>query len=192
MIQATDLKAGITFLVNGEPYRVIKYNLIKMGRGGATVRVSARNLLTGAVVDKTFSSNAKVEEVTTTKKKLDFLYSDGKMAFFMNPVTFEQVELTVELIKEQLTFIKEGSEVDILFWGDKPLLIDIPPKVILKVVKTAPGVKGNSAANVFKAAELENGLEVKVPLFINEGDSVRVDTRTGEYIERAKEDKNNF
>jgi len=189
MIQATDLKAGVTFLVNGEPYRVIKYNLIKMGRGGATVRVSARNLLTGAVVDKTFSSNAKVEEVITVKKKLNFLYSDGKTAFFMNPTTFEQVELPAGSIKEELAFIKEGSEVDILFWGDKPLLVDIPPKVILKVAKTAPGVKGNSAANVFKAAELENGLEVKVPLFVNEGDTVRVDTRTGEYIERAKEDK---
>jgi len=185
MIQATDLRAGVTFLSDNKPYRVIKYNLIKMGRGGATVRVTARDLLSGTVEDKTFSSNVKVEEVTTSKRKLNFLYSDKSVATFMDPESFEQVEIPVEVISDELPYIKEGESVDILFWGDKPLSIDIPPKVTLKVVETAPGVKGNSATNVFKPAKLENGLEVKVPLFVKEGDLVRVDTRTGAYVERA-------
>lgn len=185
MIQATDLRAGVTFLSDGKPYRVIKYNLIKMGRGGATVRVTARDLLSGTVEDKTFSSNVKVEEVVTSKRKLNFLYSDSKLATFMDPETFEQIEIPVGAISAELPFIKEGEVVDILFWGDRPFSVDIAPKVTLKVVETAPGVKGNSATNVFKPAKLENGLEVKVPLFIKTGDLVRVDTRTGEYVERA-------
>jgi elongation factor P len=156
-----------------------------MGRGGATVRVTARDLLSGTVEDKTFSSNVKVEEVVTSKRKLTFLYSDAKVATFMDPETFEQVEIPFEVISSELPYIKEGETADILFWGDKPLSIDIPPKVTLRVVETAPGVKGNSATNVFKPAKLENGLEVKVPLFIKSGDLIRVDTRTGEYVERA-------
>lgn len=185
MIAATDLRSGVTFLSDNKPYRVIKYNLIKMGRGGATVRVTARDLLSGTVEDKTFSSNVKVEEVVTSKRKLTFLYSDAKVATFMDPETFEQVEIPFEVISSELPYIKEGETADILFWGDKPLSIDIPPKVTLRVVETAPGVKGNSATNVFKPAKLENGLEVKVPLFIKSGDLIRVDTRTGEYVERA-------
>lgn len=186
MMSVTDLRAGVTFLFEGKPYRVIKYGLLKMGRGGATVRVTARNLMSGAVEDKTFSSNVKVDEVITSKRKLNFLYSDNKLATFMDPKNFEQVEVPVELIRDELSYVKEGELVDILFWEDKPLSVDIPPKVVLKVVDTGPGVRGNSATNVFKSARLENNLEVKVPLFIKQGDLVRVDTRTGEYIERAK------
>jgi len=191
MIAATDLKGGVTFLSSEKPYRVIKYNLIKLGRGGATVRVTAKNLITGGVEDKTFSSNVKVEDVATSKRKLQYLYSDGRIATFMDPVSFDQIEIPVSVVKSELDYIKEGDSVDILFWTDPkgdvtPLSIDIPPKVTLKVVETVPGVKGNSATNVFKGAKLENGLEVKVPLFVNSGEKIRVDTRTGEYVERAK------
>jgi len=186
MISATDLKVGVTFLSNDQPYKVSKYSLIKMGRGGATVRVTARNLLSGSVEEKTFSSNIKVEDVVTTKRKLQFLYADASVATFTDPRTYEQVEIPVSVIKTELPYIKEGESADILFWDERALSIDIPPKVVLKVSDTAPGVKGNSATNVFKSAKLENGLEVRVPLFINSGDLVRVDTRSGEYVERAK------
>ncbi len=187
MIGATDLKAGVAFLANGKPYQVIKYRLIKMGRGGATVRVTARNLVDGSVEDKTFSSNVKVEEVLTSKKKLNFLYSDGSFVFFMDPSSFEQVEIPIGVVENELPYIKEGDSVDVLFWENKPLSVSIPPKVVLRVADTTPGVKGNSATNVYKPAKLENGLDVKVPLFVNKGDLIRVDTRTGQYVERAKD-----
>jgi len=187
MIEASDLKNGITFLSYDKPHKVIKYSHIKMGRGGAIVRVTARNLETGGVVNKTYSSNVKVEDITTEKRKLKFLYSDSENAYFMDPKTFEQISMLIGVLGEDINFIKGDSDVDVLFWGDKPLSIDIPPKVVLKVVDSPPGVKGNSASNVYKDATLENGLKVKVPLFINENDKVKVDTRTGEYIERAKE-----
>ncbi|KKQ41053.1 MAG: elongation factor P, elongation factor EF-P [Microgenomates group bacterium GW2011_GWC1_37_8] len=195
MIQSTDLKNGTTFLSNGKPYKVLKYSHIKVGRGGATVRVIARNLIDGNIEEKTFSSNVKVDEVNTSKRKLQFLYIDGINVVFMDPRNFEQVEIEKDVIEGELPYIKEGQEVNVLFWSfggaqdkeDRPLSIDIPPKVKLEVVDTDPGVKGNTASNVYKPAVLENGLSVKVPLFINKEDSVVVDTRTGEYVERAKE-----
>lgn len=185
MINSTDLKNGKTFLSNGAPFKVIKYNLIKMGRGGAIVRVNSKNLITGTIEDKTFSSNVKVEEVQTQKRKLQYLYNDGANAVFMDPKTYEQIEVDAKVLKDELPFIKEGENADILFWDDRPLSCDIPPKVSLKIVETDPGVKGNSASNVYKDAVLENGIKVRVPLFINIGDVIRVDTRTGEYVERA-------
>ena len=186
MIQSTDLKNGTTFLSDGKPFKVIKYNLIKMGRGGATVRVNARNLITGTIEDKTFSSNVKVEEVKTQKRKLQFLYKDGNNVVFMDSKTYDQIEVSEDIVREELPFIKEGGEVNLLFWDDKALTIDIPPKVVLRVDDTPPGVKGNSATNIYKQARLENGLSVKVPLFINNGERIVVDTRTGDYVERAK------
>lgn len=195
MINSTDLKNGATFLSNGKPYKVLKYTFVKVGRGGATVRVTAKNLESGTVEEKTFSSNVKVDEVLTTKRRLQFLYRETNTVFFMDPISYEQIEITAGAIEDELPYIKEGEEVNILFWNDrkngqeinKPLFVDIPPKVTMKVVDTDPGVKGNSATNVYKPAKLENGMLVKVPLFVNSGELVRVDTRTGEYIERAKE-----
>lgn len=184
-MNATDLKNGTTFLSNGDPYKVLKYSLIKMGRGGATVRVNAKNLITGTTGDKTFSSNVKVEEVSTSKKKLQYLYKDGSNAVFLDPSSFEQVEIPLKVIKDELVYIKEGDLVTLLFWEDRALSADIPPNVVLKVADTDPGVKGNSTSNVYKSAKLENGLVIKVPLFVKSGESIRVDTRTGEYVERA-------
>jgi len=186
MISATDLKNGTAYLHEGRPYKVLRYSLIKIGRGGATVRVNARNLVTGSVEDKTFSSNFKVENISTTKRNLLYLYSDANVATFMDPSTYEQIEISKSVIKDELKYIKEGQNVDILFWDEKALSADISPKITLEVSKTNPGVKGNSTSNVYKPATLENGLSVKVPLFIKPGDRVRIDTRTGEYVERAK------
>lgn len=186
MIASTQLRNGTTFLRNGEPCQVIRYALIKMGRGGATVKVTVRNLITGATIDDSYSSNVKVEGVTTSKRRLQYLYSDGSTATFMHPTTFEQVEIPVKVIENEIKFIKEGESVDLLFWDERVLSVDLPPKVTMKIAETAPGVKGNSASNLYKSATLENGAQIRVPLFINAGESVRVDTRTGEYIERAK------
>ncbi len=185
MINSTDLKNGTTFLHNGKPFKVVKYSFIKMGRGGATVKLTARNIEDGGIVNLSFSSNVKVDSVTTSKKKLQYLFKDSSQVTFMDPQTYEQVEIPLSLIEDEIVYIKEGEDVNILFWEDKPLSIEIPPKAVLEVVETDPGVKGNSATNVYKPAKLENGMEIKVPLFINAGDKVRVETRNASYVERA-------
>jgi len=186
MINATSLRAGEAFIYEGKPYLVLKYNLIKMGRGGALVKVNTRNLLNGATVEHSFSSNLSFEEISLSKQDLQYLYKDEKNALFMNPQTYEQVEIPLTLIGDQISFIKEGSTVSVRFWDEKPLEVELPPKVVLQVEQCDPGVKGNSASNIYKPAILENGSKIKVPLFIKKGDRVRVDTRTQEYIGRAK------
>lgn len=186
MIAATDLKAGATFLHLGKPYQVVKYEHIKVGRGGATVRVTVRNLESGGTEEKTFSSNVAVDEVNTYKKKLQYLYKTGNGLIFMDSKTYEQIEIPLSLLGESSAFLIEGENVDVLFWDEKPISCELTPKVTLAVTECDPGVKGNSATNIYKQAVLENGLKLKVPLFIKKGDRIRVDTRTGEYLERAK------
>ena len=196
MIQATELKAGTTFQLDGKPYKVVKYTHTKLGRGGANVVVSIKNLETGDLGERTFKSGHKVEEIITSKKSLQYLYSDAKNAVFMDPMNFEQVDIPKQVVGDDLVYVKEGGNCDILFWSpsadsgqasvDIPLNIEIPPKVALKVIETVPGVKGNTASNAYKPAKLENGIEVKIPLFINQGETIIVDSRTGEYVERAK------
>lgn len=198
MINSTDLRNGTTFLSDGQPYIVLKYTFVKMGRGSATVKVKAKNLISGATVDKSFTSNNVVEDVRTIKRRLQYLYSDADNAYFMDPKNYEQVEMPLRVLGEQAAFLKEGSQVDVLFWPfdsadtlgqqgkeDRALSVDLPPSVVFTIAEADPGVKGNSASNMYKQATLENGLKVRVPLFINRGEKVRVDTRTGEYIERA-------
>lgn len=186
MINVTDLRAGTTFQVNGVPYIVVKYTHTKLGRGGANVRVQAKNLKTGAIEEKAFMSGGKVEEAPTFKRPMQYLYLDGEKGVFMDPTSFEQIEIPQRVIKEQIRFLKDGETVDILFFNQIPLSIELPPKVKLLVRETGPGVRGNSATNIWKPATLENGLVVKVPLFVEVGDKIIVDTRVGEYVERAK------
>lgn len=194
-VNATDLRAGIAFLYEGKPFKVTKYNLIKMGRGGATVRVNCVNLENGANIEHAFSSNLSFEKIELNKKSLQYLYKDGKVATFMDPRTYDQIEVPLAILGTDVYYIKEGEEVSILFWSfdsaqdkaDRAMSVDLPPKVILEVVECDPGVKGNSASNFLKSAKLENGLDVKVPLFIKIGEKIKVDTRTGDYVERSKE-----
>jgi elongation factor P len=186
-VNATDLRAGVAFMYEGKPFKVTKYNLIKMGRGGATVRVNCINIENGANIEHAFSSNLSFEKIELLKKKLQYLYKDGKVATFMNPTSYDQVEVPLSILGSDIFYIKEGETVDILFLEDRAMSVDLPPKVTLKVVDCDPGVKGNSASNFLKSAKLENGLDVKVPLFIKIGEKIKVDTRSGEYVERAKD-----
>ena len=186
-INATELRAGTAFLYEDKPFKVTKYQLIKMGRGGATVRVNCINLENGANIEHAFSSNLSFELITLHKKKLQYLYKDAKVAYFMNNDNYEQIEVPIAILGSDVNYIKEGGECDILFWGERAMSVDLPPKITLKVVDCDPGVKGNTASNYLKSATMENGLQVKVPLFIKVGEQIRVDTRTGEYVERAKE-----
>ena len=185
MITASQLKTGTTFEIDGTPYKVLKYRHQKIGRGGANVILSIKNLKTGTKEEKTYNSSVKVEPISTVKRPLQFLYNDGSNAVFMDSTTYEQVEVPTNIIQDEIPYLKEGEIVDVLFWEDKVLSVDIPPKVVLTVADTAPGVKGNSATNIYKPDQLENGVDIKVPLFIKIGDRIKVDTRTGEYVERT-------
>ncbi len=186
MIYAADLKVGKTFLFKEKPYKVIKYTFQKIARGGGNVKVSVRNLEGGSLEEKTFSATHKLSEINTSKRPMQYLYKDDTTCFFMDPKTYEQVEVSLKVIAQQIKFVNKGDSVGILFWDEKPLSIDIPAQVTLTITETAPGVKGNSTTNIFKQAVLENGLKLKVPLFIKKGDRVKVDSKTKEYIERVR------
>lgn len=196
MINVNQLRNGKAFEEDGQPFLVLKYEFTKMGRGTGNVKVKVRNLETGSVVTKTYITGNKVQDIQLNKKKMQYLYKDTENCAFMNPVSFEQVEIAVSLLGEQADYLVDGMEVDVLYWdppshkasegqGPKPLSVELPVKLDYEVQQTDPGEKGNSAAKVTKPATLTNGLVVRVPLFINIGDKVRVDTRSGEYVERA-------
>ncbi|SRR5260221_1101924 len=185
MLVVSELRAGTIYEADGQLLRVLSYEHIKLGRGSANIKVKVKNLRSGSITEKSFINGAKVNDVAVMKKDMQYLYKDEESAYFMNPTTFEQVTVPLTIIGTEAAFLQEGTTYPIAFHEDEPLEIVMTPKVVLKVTDTAPGVKGNSASNVFKEAELENGISVKVPLFINVGDSVRVDTRTGAYTERA-------
>lgn len=185
MIGVTELRAGTIFEENGNLLQVLSYEHIKMGRGSANIKVRVKNLRSGSTVDKSFINGAKVNDVSVFKKDLQYLYKDGEGAYFMNPTTFEQVNIPLKIIGSDRYYLKEGESYNISFLGDEALSLNLPPKMVFTVSETAPGVKGNSATNVFKDAVLENGLNVKVPPFIKIGDKIRVDTRTGAYTEKA-------
>jgi len=185
MISINDLRAGRTFQMDNMPFQVIEYKHTKIGRGSANIRIKAKNLKTGSIVDKTFVSGVKIEDINTEFKVLQYLYSDGDSFYFMDKKNFSQYELSGKILDNQQKFLKEGFDFKVLFWNDKPLLVEFPLSMIFEVAQTAPGVKGNSVVASFKPAVLDNGLAVKVPLFINIGDKIKVDTRSGNYLERA-------
>lgn len=186
MISVTELRAGRAFKEDGELYLVLKYEHTKLGRGKANIKVKVRNLDNGRILEKSFISGARVEELETLKKRMQYLYQDAFGFYFMDPESFEQVSVSAEVVGEQVKFLKEGEEVDVLFGEDRALSVELPASVVLAVTHTEPGVKGDTATRTLKAATLENGIRLQVPLFVKVGDKIKVDTRSGEYIERAK------
>lgn len=185
MISVTDLKSGTIFEDNGQIFQVLSYEHIKLGRGSANIKVKVKNVKTGSTTEKGFINGAKVNDLQIPKIELQFLYKDQDAAYFMNPQSFEQITIPLSKISSEHQFLKAGENYTISFLKDEPLAINLPPKMDLEVIETGPGVKGNSATNIFKDAVLENGIKTKVPLFINVGSKVRIDTRTGEYTEKA-------
>lgn len=181
----TDLRTGVVYQDGAEVYTVLKYTHQFRGRGGGIVRVKVRNLKTGAVQEKTYRGNEKVESVDTQKKSVQYLYSDEKNATFMNTTSYEQCTLSLDQLGDAHRFLSEGQKVIALFLEDKPVSIEIPKIVELAIARTEPGVKGDTANSPTKKATLENGLEVDVPLFSEKGDTIKVNTDTGEYISRA-------
>lgn len=186
MISVTDLRAGTTFREDGQLYVVLSYEHIKMGRGSANIKVKVKNMTNGSTVDKSYINGAKVDDVTVEKPEMQYLYKDDDAAYFMNPRTYEQIQ--IPLIKiDGYQYLKESDNYLVSMLDGEPLSVALPPKAVFKVVETGPALKGNSATNVFKDAILENGIKTKVPLFINTGELIRVDTRTGAYTEKAQQ-----
>lgn len=184
MISVTDLRAGTTFEESGQLFVVLSYEHIKMGRGSANIKVKVRNIKSGAVIEKSFVNGAKVQPISVLKKDLQYLYKDDATAYFMDPSSFEQVEASLSVIPEY-AYLKEGETFTLSLYEGQVLSALIPAKMVFKVVETGPSVKGNSATNVFKDAVLDNGIKTKVPLFIDTGDKIMLDTRTGSYTQKA-------
>lgn len=185
MLSINEIKIGKIIQVNGSPYVIIKTDHHKMGRGGAVLKTKLKNLINGSLLEKTFQGNDKAEEAETEKKKANFMYKNENEAYFMDNESYEQFSLPVEEIGDKLKFLKEAVDVDVLYFNDNPVAVSLPVKVELKVISAPPGVKGNSAGSVTKTVELETGAKINVPMFINEGDVIRINTDTGEYAERA-------
>lgn len=184
MISVTELRAGTTYKEDGNYFTVISYEHIKMGRGSANIKVKVRNVKSGSIIDKSYINGARVDEVMVSKKDMQYLYRDEDFVYFMDPKTYEQVNIPLKIVPDYL-YLKDGETFTVSIMEGEPLSVLLPPKMVFKVAETAPGIKGNSATNVFKEAILENGIKTKVPLFINTGESIRVDTRTGAYCEKA-------
>ena len=185
MLTINDLKVGTKFIFNDQPYVVTGSEHSKQGRAGGILRAKMKNLITGASIEHTFAGAEKVEEANLETKKAQFLYRDGNQFFFMDAVSFDQFELGNSQIGTLADFLKDGEEVDFLYFDGKPINIQLPIKMKFKITYTEPGFRGNTATNVLKPATIETGGEIKVPIFIKEGDVIIVDTRTGTYVERA-------
>ncbi len=185
MINAGELKKGLTIELDGQLYNVVDYTHNKTGRGGALVRLKLRSLIEGYNVEKTFSASEKFKRVYLERRKVQYLYSDDDALYFMDTESFDQTALSRDQIGDDVNFMKEGMQVDLLKHDERPLGIELPITVDLEVTETEPGFKGDTATGGNKPAIVETGLKVMVPLFINTGDKIRVDTRTGQYLERV-------
>ena len=184
MIPVTALRPGVTFEEHGDIFEVLTYNNMHLRKTSSVVQVKVRSLKSGSTTEKTFGSNGEVNPVRIEKRKLQYLYKDNDSGYFMDPQSFEQITVPIKNLQGS-DYLKEGENVAISFHKDEALSMILPPKIKLKVTDTNPGVKGNSATNVYKDATLETGLKTKVPLFINIGDEIIVDTRDGSYTNRA-------
>lgn len=185
MIGAMELKTGNVIRLEGELWAVIERHHVKPGKGGAFVRMKLRQVKSGAVVDRTFRGGEKFDDVRLERNKMQFLYESGDEYHFMNNQTYDQVALTREFIGDDVQYLKENLEIDVLIFEGSPVTCEIPNFVALRIVKTDPGLKGDTASGGTKPATLESGAVVQVPLFIQEGEVIKVDTRSGTYVERV-------
>lgn len=185
MISTGDLKKGITIELEGGLYQILDWQHIKMGRGSAQVRLKLRDIRAGHTIERTFQAGEKFSRVRLERRSVQYLYSDGDLHYFMDSESFEQTMLSREQLGDATRYLKEGMSLELLFYKDEPISVELPNSVELEVVETGPGFKGDTATAGNKPAKLETGITIQVPLFVNNGDILRVDTRTGEYLERV-------
>ena len=185
-ITAGDIRNGVTFEYDGKVMQVIEFQHVKPGKGAAFVRTKIKNIMTGAVVERSFNPTDKMPKAIIETKEMEYLYNDGELYYFMDPETYDQMPISPSDLGDNFKFVKENMECLIHSYKGKVFQVDPPTFVVLEVTDTDPGFAGNTATNATKPATLETGAEVKVPLFIEPGERIRIDTRTGEYLERAK------
>lgn len=186
MYQPTDLKKGTVCQIDGKPYRVVEYGQKVMGRGGSIVNVKLKNLLDGSLIPKTFKGQDKIERAEVSSKTVQYLYADGETYYFMDPESFEQFELSTDIVDSAKDYLKEGESLSLQFFGDRVINVELPKNVFLEITYTEEVVKGDTSGAVQKDATLETGASIRVPAFIKVGDIVSVDTETGAYRERKK------
>ena len=185
MISAGDFKNGLTFDMDGEVMQIVEFQHVKPGKGAAFVRTKIRNVVTGAVTERTFNPTEKFPPAFVERREMEYLYNDEHLYYFMDTETYEQEAIDAKNLDDSFKFVKENMTVKVLSYKGKVFGVEAPNFVALQVTKTDPGLKGNTATNATKPAVLETGAEIKVPLFIDEGEMINVDTRTGEYMSRA-------
>ena len=182
MLTAGDFRNGITFDMDGQVYQVIEFQHVKPGKGAAFVRTKFKNVITGAVVEKSFNPTDKFENAFIERKEYEYLYNDGELYYFMDSETYEQIPLDASKLGDNFKFVKENDIVKLMSYKGNVFSVEPPMFVVLEVTETEPGVRGDTATNVTKPATLETGAVIKVPIFINEGEKGKIDTRTGEYM----------
>lgn len=185
MISAGDFRNGVTFEMDGQVVSIIEFQHVKPGKGAAFVRTKIRNVITGSVTEKTFNPNDKYPTAFIERRDMEYLYIDGDLYYFMDNETYEQVPINKEILDDNFKFVKENMTCKVLSYKGSVFGVEAPNFVKLQITETEPGVKGDTATNVTKPAIVETGAEIRVPLFINEGDTIEIDTRTGEYMSRA-------
>jgi len=185
VIDTSRFKNGLKIELDGSPFVITYFQHVKPGKGGAFVRTKVKNLLTGKVLDRTFRSGEKLGEADVEERKMQYLYADGTSRIFMDSDSYDQIPIADDVVGEAAKFLKENTEVEVLFWKGNPVNIELPAFIEVTISECEPGIKGDTASNVTKPATLETGALVQVPLFIKEGEMIRVDTRTGEYCERV-------
>jgi elongation factor P len=185
MIDVNELRKGVTFTMDGELYKVLEYQHHKPGRGKATIRTTLRNLRTGATIQQNFISGDRVEDIRVERRGVQYLYNDGDLYYFMDTQTYEQTPLPAAVLEEQIPYLKENLELALSTYEDEPLDVELPTTVEMEVIEAEMAVAGDTATGTLKKVKLETGLEVQVPLFVEIGDVIRVDTRNGEYVTRV-------
>ncbi len=185
-LESNDLRVGVKIIHDGAPCVIVSSDFVKPGKGQAFVRVKIKNLLTGRVLEQTYKSGDTVEAADVEEKPMQYLYNDGSLWYFMVPDSYEQYEVSDSAVGDAKKWIKEGDECMVVLWNETPIAVVPPTFVELEVIETEPGFKGDTVSGATKPAKLETGAVIKVPLFINVGDKLKIDTRTGEYVSRVK------
>ena len=185
VISTNDLKNGMTLNIENGLFQVVEFQHVKPGKGGAFVRTTLKNARTGAVIDRTWRSGERFEPANVESKKMQYLFSSGESFTFMDNATYEQVEMAADLIGDDKWFLLDNIEVEVLFYNERPVGVSLPSHVVMEIVDSEPGVKGDTATNVTKQATVSTGYAVAVPIFIKVGERIKIDTRTGAYIERV-------
>lgn len=185
MISASEFRKGLTFEIDGAPYVILDFQHVKPGKGAAFVRTKYKNIITGATREEAFNPSDRFQPAHIERKNMQYLYNDGEFYYFMDNETYEQIPLVYDQVEDAIKYLKENDSVDMRFYKDRIIDVEPPNFVDLLIVEAEPGVKGDTASNITKKAILETGAEVNVPLFINVGDTIKVDTRSGEYLSRS-------